>query len=98
MKNYSPENYPVYDNYYTAINVDALADIPKDYDGIMGIPISYLSKHNAKQFEILGLAAGNSKANNLFYNVPHIDSPFERGGCGVINGIRKYSRVFVRKK
>lgn len=97
-KVYSPENYPVYDNYYTAINVDALADIPKDYDGIMGIPISYLSKHNAKQFEILGLAAGNSKANNLFYNVPHIDSPFERGGCGVINGIRKYSRVFVRKK
>lgn len=96
-KTYSPENYPVYDNYYTAINVDALVDIPKDYDGIMGIPISYLGKYNPKQFEILGLAAGNSKANNLFYDVPHIDSPLERGGCGVIKGVRKYSRVFVKK-
>ena len=96
-KTYSPDNYPVYDNYYTAINVDALVDIPKDYDGIMGIPISYLGKYNPKQFKILGLAAGNSKANGLFYDVPHIDSPLERGGCGVINGVRKYSRVFVQK-
>jgi hypothetical protein len=96
-KVYSAENYPTYDNYYTAINVDAIADIPKDYKGIMGIPISYLGKYNPDQFEILGLAAGNSKANGLFYDVPHIDSPLERGGCGVINGVRKYSRVFVRR-
>lgn len=96
-KTYSPDNYPFYDNYYTAINVDALADIPKDYDGIMGIPISYLGKYNPNQFQILGLAAGNSKANNLFYDVPHIDSPLERGGCGVVNGVRKYSRVFVKR-
>ena len=96
-KNYLPNNYPFYDNYYTAINIDALVDIPKDYDGIMGIPISYLNKYNPNQFQILGLAAGNSKANNLFYDVPHIDSPLERGGCGVVNGVRKYSRVFVKK-
>ena len=96
-KTYIPENYPYYENYYTAINVDAIADIPKDYDGIMGIPISYLGKYNPKQFEILGLAAGNSKANNLFYDVPHKDSDLERGGCGVINGVRKYSRVFVKR-
>lgn len=96
-KTYTPDNYPTYDNYYTAINVDALVDIPKDYNGIMGVPISYLGKYNPKQFKILGLAAGNSKANNLFYDVPHIDSPLERGGCGVINGVRKYSRVFITK-
>ena len=96
-KTYSPDNYPVYDNYYTAINVDALVDIPKDYDGIMGIPISYLGKYNPNQFQVLGLAAGNSKANKLFYDVPHIDSPLERGGCGVVNGVRKYSRVFVKR-
>ncbi len=96
-KTYSPENYPFYDNYYTAINVDALVDIPKDYDGIMGIPISYLGKYNPNQFQILGLAAGNSKANKLFYDVPHIDSELERGGCGVVNGVRKYSRVFVKR-
>lgn len=97
IKTYSPDNYPVYDNYYTAINVDTLADIPKDYDGIMGIPISYLGKYNPNQFQILGLAAGNSKANGLYYDVPHIDSPLERGGCGVVNGVRKYSRVFVKR-
>lgn len=96
-KSYVPDNYPYYDNYYTAINVDAIADIPKDYDGIMGIPISYLGKYNPKQFEILGLAAGNSKANKLFYDVPHKDSNLERGGCGVVNGVRKYSRVFVKR-
>lgn len=96
-KTYSPDNYPFYDNYHTAINVDALVDIPKDYDGIMGIPISYLGKYNPNQFQILGLAAGNSKANKLFYDVPHIDSPLERGGCGVVNGVRKYSRVFVKR-
>lgn len=96
-KIYSPDNYPVYDNYYTAINVDALADIPKDYNGIMGVPISYLGKYNPNQFQILGLAAGNSKANGLYYNIPHIDSPLERGGCGVVNGIRKYSRVFIKR-
>lgn len=45
-KTYIPDNYPTYDNYYTAINVDALVDIPKDYYGIMGIPISYLGKYN----------------------------------------------------
>ena len=96
-KIYTPENYPFYDNYYTAINVDALIDIPKDYDGIMGVPVSYLGKYNANQFKILGLAAGNSKANKLFYAGPHIDSPLERGGCGVIQGVRKYSRVFIKR-
>lgn len=96
-KIYSPDNYFVYDNYYTAINVDALADIPKDYNGVMGVPISYLGKYNSNQFQILGLAAGNSKANGLYYDIPHIDSPLERGGCGVVNGVRKYSRVFIKR-
>ena len=45
-KEYSKEKYPVYDNYYTAINVDSLADIPKDYNGIMGVPVSYIGKYN----------------------------------------------------
>ena len=97
-KEYSKEKYPVYDNYYTAINVDSLADIPKDYNGIMGVPVSYIGKYTNNQFKILGLAAGNSKANKLFYDVPHKDSPLERGGCGVVNGVRKFSRVFIQKQ
>ena len=53
-----PEKYPKYDNY-NAINVDKTNEIPLDYDGVMGVPITFLDKHNPKQFEILGIM--NSK-------------------------------------
>lgn len=52
---YTKDNYPDYDNY-DAINVDKVANIPKDYFGNMGVPITYLDKYNPKQFEIVGLA------------------------------------------
>lgn len=94
---YSKENYPFYDNF-EAINVDRVDLIPYDYDGIMGIPISYLSKYNPKQFEIVGLAAGNTKTNKLNFEVPYTPHELDRGGCGVIKGVRKYSRVFVKRK
>ncbi len=96
-KKYYAEIYPQYDNF-KAINVDKVTDIPLDYYGIMGVPITYLNKHNKNQFEILGLAAGNTKNNGLNYNVEYSPSPLDRGGCGVINGVRKYSRVFIRRK
>lgn len=51
--------YPKYDNY-DAINVDKTKDIPIDYEGIMGVPISFLDKYNPKQFEIIGLGISNS--------------------------------------
>lgn len=53
-KKYTPEEYPKYDNY-DAININKVADIPYDYDGMMGVPITYLDKYNHNQFEILGL-------------------------------------------
>ena len=59
-RNYSPEAYPKYDNY-DAINVDKVTDIPCDYDGVMGVPITFLDKYNPNQFEIVGL--GNSRDN-----------------------------------
>ena len=55
-KRYSPEEYPTYDNY-DAINVDRIADIPMDWDGVMGVPITFLDKHNPEQFEILGFSS-----------------------------------------
>ncbi len=57
---YSPEEYPKYDNY-DAINVNATNDIPVDYDGAMGVPITFLDKYNPDQFEIitLGIGEGN---------------------------------------
>lgn len=93
---YLPEKYPKYDNF-DAINVDKVSDIPKDYFGVMGIPISYLNKYNPAQFKILGLAAGNTKTHKLNYSVPYTPNTLDRGGCGVINGVRKYSRVFVER-
>ena len=53
-KRYTPEEYPTYDNY-DAINVDKVAEIPCDYDGAMGVPITFLDKYNPDQFEILGI-------------------------------------------
>ena len=52
--------YPKYDNY-DAINIDKTKDIPEDYEGVMGVPITFLTKHNPDQFEIVGL--GNSREN-----------------------------------
>lgn len=59
-KTYNPEEYPKYDNY-DAINVDATNDIPCDYDGVMGVPITFLDKYNPDQFEIIN---ANDYRNN----------------------------------
>jgi hypothetical protein len=80
-KKYSPEEYPKYDNY-DAINVDSTKDIPVDYAGAMGVPITFLDKYNPDQFEILGNE----------YNL-NIDK-----GRGYINGKRMYSRLFIKNK
>ncbi|GAB6395100.1 MAG: putative adenine-specific methylase [Bacteroidales bacterium] len=51
-KTYTPEEYPKYDNY-DAIEVSKTAEIPMDYDGVMGVPITFLDKYNPEQFEII---------------------------------------------
>lgn len=60
---YDPEKYPQYDNF-DAINVSKVAEIPMDYPGIMGVPLTYLKYHNAEQFEIVGEA--NHGSDNKF--------------------------------
>ncbi len=57
--NGNEENYPTYENF-NAINVDRTFDIPIDYDGYMGVPITFLDKYNPSQFEIIGLGISNS--------------------------------------
>ena len=61
-RRYSPEEYPKYENY-DAINVGRTQDIPVDYDGVMGVPISFLDKYSPDQFEIVMLANGNARTN-----------------------------------
>ncbi|WP_018676226.1 adenine-specific methyltransferase EcoRI family protein [Riemerella columbina] len=53
-KKYTPEEYPKYDNY-DAININKVAEIPMDYKGIMGVPITFLDKYNPKQFDIVAI-------------------------------------------
>ncbi len=57
-KKYNEGDYPTYDNY-KAINVGKVVDIPVDYFGAMGVPITYLGKHNPKQFEIIKFRKGD---------------------------------------
>ena len=57
-KQYSPEEYPKFDNY-DAISVSKVAEIPMDYDGVMGVPITFLYKHNPNQFEIVKFRKGD---------------------------------------
>lgn len=57
-KKYSAEEYPKYDNF-DAIEVGAVSDIPMDYDGMMGVPDTFIQYHNPEQFEIIGLGVGD---------------------------------------
>ena len=57
-RKYNPTDYPKYDNY-DAINVDKVTDIPEDYDGVMGVPITFLDKYCPTQFEIVKFRKGD---------------------------------------
>jgi hypothetical protein len=63
-KNYTSEEYPTYDNY-DAINVDEVDKIPVDYDGVMGVPVTFLDKYNPDQFDIIGLVNGKDNLAGL---------------------------------
>lgn len=81
---YFPDKYPKYDNY-DAIHVARVIDIPKDYDGLMGVPITYLKYHNDLQFEIVGEA--NHGSDNEF----DLFKP-------KINGKEQFKRILIRSK
>lgn len=57
-KKYNPEEYPTYDNY-DAVEVSKVSDIPVDYEGVMGVPITFMDKYNPDQFEIVSFKRGN---------------------------------------
>lgn len=93
-KKYSPELYPTYDNY-NAIEVSKVANIPLDYKGIMGVPITFLDKYNPKQFEIIG-----SDYDVRTGLLPEIVNPKWNGKIdrAYINGKRMYARLLIKLK
>lgn len=83
-KHYSPEEYPKYDNY-DAINVNKVTDIPSDYDGVMGVPITFLDKYNPEQFEIVG-AMTSTQIDEYNFGYPYV------------GGKKIYARILIRRK
>lgn len=90
-KKYTPKEYSNYDNYL-AINVNKVIDIPYDYNGVIGVPITFLDKYNPDDFEILGTdeAEGKGLSNGLYIQ----GSKYKQ--C-YANGKRIYKRIFRKK-
>lgn len=82
-KKYTPEEFPKYDNY-DVINVDKVSDIPMDYDGVMGVPITFVDKYSPAQFEILGIA---NSARWIGYEC-----------FTLIEGRKIYNRILIKRK
>lgn len=106
VKKYNPEDYPKYVNY-DAIDVSRTLNIPCDYDGEMGVPISFLDKYNPDQFEIIGISLELAKpmktiaekgtymqGGNRFYTENLNDSDKKRG----YKYHREYDRIVIKNK
>lgn len=89
FKHYKPEEYFQYDNY-DAINVDKVSDIPINWSGVMGVPITFLDRYNPEQFQIIGLIAGNIKGLAGIKSKIGKDGPY-------INGKLKYGRILIKR-
>ena len=89
----NPSAYPKYENF-DAINVDKVADIPMDYDGVMGVPITFLYKYCPSQFTII-----DGCNCYLIFDTFNVNEKVkkERGHCCNINGTPKYFRVLIKK-
>ena len=97
FKRYNSQEHLKYDNY-DAIECCPVTEIPMDYYGFMGVPITFLDKYNPEQFEIVGICAGNSRLNKFYGIVPYVPHTEDRGGCAVLNGKRVYVRFLIRRK
>ena len=88
------EKYPKYDNY-DAINVDKLKDIPLDYDGVMGVPITFLRKYNPvnSEFEILGFSGrwDNVSFRNTYYK----NALFHKSDGTIVDGSKLNTRATI---
>lgn len=91
-KHYTPEEYPKYDNY-DAINVNVTNDIPCDYEGVMGVPITFMDKYNPDQFEIL-----DARDFTHVERLKHKNYALIKDADGAINGKATYARIVIRRK
>jgi hypothetical protein len=85
--------YEKYNNY-NALNVDFVSNIPFDYEGIMGVPVTFLSKWNPEQFEIIG----HTHSGDISNEVEKIRTDKKNRHRGFINGKQIYSRILIKHK
>lgn len=90
-KTFATGDYPAFDNY-DAVNVDRVDEIPMDYDGVMGVPITFLNKHNPDQFEIV-----DANAIRRTQSVPRKPHGLIKDKDGSIGGKPKYVRIAIRR-
>lgn len=87
-KSYNPIEFPQYDNYY-AINVNETDDIPTDYKGVIGVPITFMDRYCPEQFELLGFTNSGEKNEGIRHsNSAH--------GRAILNGKEVYTRLLVK--
>lgn len=96
FKNYydNPEDYPRYDNY-EAINVDKVKEIPVDYDGLIGVPMTFMDKYNPEQFEIVDALNRYALLDKQNTNKKVREA---RSHTCNIDGKAKYFRIVIRKR
>ena len=92
----SPNSYKNYDNY-DAIEVPFVSGIPSGYEGVMGVPLSFLDKHNPEQFEILGSQRWGKSQELLDVYTGDVVPP-ENDKKTLINGKETYDRIFIRHR
>lgn len=94
------ESYERFENY-DSIEVPFTDAIPRDYEGIMGVPISFLDKYSPDQFEIIWQASGNTRASapkEVLERLRYSPHPDDRGGCAIVNGKRMYDRILIKRR
>jgi len=97
-KNYTPEEYQRYDNY-NAINVNIVNEIPKNYDGAMRVPITFLDKYNPDQFGIVNALNRYQLFDNDKLILNRGNDRIGRHMCSIDNGQRfTYFRIIIKKR
>lgn len=108
-KDYGKLEYPHYDNY-DAIEVPFTECIPSDYDGVMGVPITFMDKYNPGQFEIIGMCENldlyklktrvytSEECHQRYFELFGKPGTYDLNAAGVVNGKKVYQRVLIRSK
>jgi len=110
FESYTPKKFQRYDNY-DAIEVSQYKDIPRDYDGVMGVPITFFEHHNPDQFEIVGTTESNDPDNDcrtrLYTSkqcraayLKRFGKPgtYDLNASGVVKGVKVFKRVLIRRR